>query len=77
MGFQLSTMLTFEYLIVWEFKRIGIPGFIAGFSDCPVADLEDIIHFNEQHKSVAMPERTSNDTSFNLGSSFHWSFCTS
>ncbi|KAF7529911.1 hypothetical protein G7054_g9727 [Neopestalotiopsis clavispora] len=40
----------------WEFKRIGIPGFIAGFSDCPVADLEDIIHFNEQHKIVAMPE---------------------
>ncbi|KAJ2986214.1 hypothetical protein NUW58_g5132 [Xylaria curta] len=40
----------------WDFKHIGIPTFIEGFSDAPVASLEDIVRFNEQNQSLTMPE---------------------
>ncbi|KAI0969601.1 amidase signature domain-containing protein [Xylaria arbuscula] len=40
----------------WEFKHIGIPTFIEGFSDAPVASLEEIVRFNEQNQSLTMPE---------------------
>ncbi|KAK9415502.1 putative Amidase domain-containing protein [Seiridium unicorne] len=40
----------------WDFKHIGIPTFIEGFSDAPVTSLEDIVRFNENNKDLAMPE---------------------
>ncbi|KAI1173059.1 amidase signature domain-containing protein [Nemania sp. FL0916] len=40
----------------WEFNHVGIPTFIEGFSDAPVASLEGIIKFNEENQSLAMPE---------------------
>ncbi|TGJ81067.1 hypothetical protein E0Z10_g7700 [Xylaria hypoxylon] len=40
----------------WDFKHIGIPTFIEGFSDAPVASLEEIVRFNEQNQNLTMPE---------------------
>lgn len=45
------------FFAVWDFKHIGIPTFIEGFSDAPVASLEEIVRFNEQNQSLTMPER--------------------
>lgn len=45
------------FFAVWEFKHIGIPTFIEGFSEAPVASLVDIVKFNEQNQSLTMPER--------------------
>ncbi|OTB04265.1 hypothetical protein M426DRAFT_11887 [Hypoxylon sp. CI-4A] len=54
--YALKPTIGIQDTIDWDFKNIGIPEFIKGFDECPVQSLEDIIKFNEEHSSAAMPE---------------------
>ncbi|KAK6201826.1 hypothetical protein LQW54_009321 [Pestalotiopsis sp. IQ-011] len=42
----------------WEFKNIGLPGFIQSFETCDVSNLEDLVSFNEANKHQALPNDT-------------------
>ncbi|KAI0144710.1 amidase signature domain-containing protein [Pestalotiopsis sp. NC0098] len=42
----------------WEFKNIGLPGFIQSFETCDVNNLEDLVNFNETNKHQALPNDT-------------------
>ncbi|KAL7941016.1 amidase signature domain-containing protein [Trichoderma barbatum] len=39
----------------WEFKNVGILRFINSFDECPVSSAEDIVKFNKDNSSKAMP----------------------
>jgi hypothetical protein len=42
---------------VWEFSHEEMPKFLDSFSEVRVKSLDEMIKWNEEHKSFAMPER--------------------
>lgn len=53
-------------LAVWEFKNIGLPGFIQSFETCDVNNLEDLVNFNKENKHQALPSKQKLDFSMLL-----------
>lgn len=53
-------------LAVWEFKNVGLPGFIQSFETCDVNNLEDLVNFNEANKHQALPSKQDLDFSMLL-----------